>query len=344
MNQRKTSEKVIFQINGENFEKLFDRSKIRLGKVFYIKESESGDDLQISESEFNQSRKVAVSWIVPRSGWIVPLIERYPLEKSEIEKIQILLTEYLDAVEVERILQSLASRLRIEHLYKSSEYEESSLRVIFAVHDRLQLVSSLKTREISEKLWHQWEPVISYHLLTCFDLLGQPANWTTFESWLTSDSYSEELNQILREVQQGGNAIEITKTLHQEYLRIYGVKNSFFRFMRELLPARNRRELFGSIKIHTNSMPPLINTVSEDGTDEDKEKFLFNIRNSYTHKIKIIPGINSEMMNLPAEYRNVFTMKSQELKAETWVSYFTLNWPDILEHIVKIGLAEYLKK
>ena len=58
--------------------------------------------------------------------------------------------------------------------------------------------------------------------------------------------------------------------------------------MRELLPERNRRELFGSIKIHTNSMPPLINTVSEDGTDEDKEKFLFNLRNNYADKIKII--------------------------------------------------------
>ena len=338
-----TLKKVILQINGKNFEKLFDRSKIRLGKVLYIKESESGNDLQISESEFNQSKKVAVSWIAP-SVWAISLIEKYHLEKSEIEKIQTLLTEYLDAVEVERILQSLASKLRIEHLYKSSEYENSSLRVIFAVHERLQLVSSLKTKEIGEKLWHQWEPVISYHLLTCFDLLGQPTDWTTFESWLTSDSYLEERNQILSKVREVGNAIEITKTLHQEYLRIYGVKNSFSRFMRELLPERNRRELFGSIKIHTNSMPPLINTVSEDGTDEDKEKFLFNLRNNYAHKIKIIPGINSEMINLPTEYRNVFTMKNQVFKAETWVSYFTLDWPDVLEHIVRIGLAEYLKK
>ena len=63
----------------------------------------------------------------------------------------------------------------------------------------------------------QWEPVISYHLLTCFDLLGQPTDWTTFESWLTSDSYLEERNQILSKVREVGNAIEITKTLHQEY-------------------------------------------------------------------------------------------------------------------------------
>ena len=50
------------------------------------------------------------------------------------------------------------------------------------------------------------------------------------------------------------------------------------------------------------------------------------------------------MINLPTEYRNVFTMKNQVFKAETWVSYFTLDWPDVLEHIVRIGLADILKK
>ena len=147
-----TLKKVILQINGKNSRNFLIVQKFGQKCCIVKKESESGNDLQISESEFNQSKKVAVSWIAP-SVWAVSLIEKYHLEKSEIEKIQTLLTEYLDAVEVGRILQSLASKLRIEHLYKSSEYENSSLRVIFAVHERLQLVSSLKTKEIGEKLW-----------------------------------------------------------------------------------------------------------------------------------------------------------------------------------------------
>jgi len=338
-----TLERVIFQINNKNFYKFFDRSKIKIGKVFFIKESETGDDIQISETEFENSKRVAVNWIAP-SEWAVSLLEKYHLESSEITKIQNLLQGYLPSEEVENKLKHFASKLRIEHLYKSSEYDNSILRVIFAVGERLELISNLKSKEIGEKIWHQWEPIISYHLLTCFDLLGQPSDWKTFDSWLISDSNENERREIISKIDKKANEVEISLHLYQEYLKIYGVKNSFFRFIKEVLPKENELQLLKSIKIHTNSMPPTIKTISEDGTDEEKEIFLFGIRNNYTHKVKIIPGINNEIMNMPEEFRKIPTVKFQEFKAEKWSTYLTQDWPYILEHIVKIGLSEYIRR
>ncbi len=339
-----SAESIKFQIKGNTFDKSFDRSKINLGKIFYIKEIDGGSDIEFSEKEFKDSKKYAVSWIA-LSVWAITLIDIYNLEHSEVTSTQKLLEGYMSQEEVLDCLSFKASKLRLEYLYKTSEFEESSLRVIFAVTERLNFINSLKAEEVSKKLFHNWEPVIVYHLLTCFDLLGQPDTWKTFDSWISSSSCEEERNKVANEIDSSLNKIEFSKQIFLEYQKIYGVKNSFFRFIREILPTENKKELFDSIRIRTNSMPPAIEVISEDGTDLEKEKFLYDLRNNYTHKAKVVHGFDTErMFGSQPEFQNTFNIRFQEFKEKKWITYMTSNWPKALEHFVKIGLAEKLKK
>jgi len=320
-------ENVKFLINGKTFDKSFSRSRIRLGKILYIKEDDPSKDIQVSESEFKDSKRVAVSWITP-SIWAVTLIDIYNLEHSEVEATQKLLEGYMPREEVLENLSYFASKLRLEHLYKSSEYDESSLRVVFAVTSRLDLINLLKSEEVSRQLFHNWEPVIVYHLLTCFDLLGQPEAWIPFDSWLSSDTHKATREKLISENNSELNKADFSKRLYQGYQGLFGVKNSFFRFISEVLPEENRKELFNSIKIHTNSMPPSIETISEDGSEADKEKFLFSLRNNYTHKAKVVHGFNTEtMVGSQSKFKKVFAVRVQEFKEKKWSTYMTSNWP-----------------
>ncbi|TND09343.1 MAG: hypothetical protein FD123_1305 [Bacteroidetes bacterium] len=338
-----SGDNVKFQIKGKSFEKSFDRSKIRLGAIFYVKEIDGGNDIEISEKVIAGGTKFAVSWIAS-SVWAVTLKDIYYLEYEQVLSTQRLLERYMTSQEVLDCISHKASKLRLEHLYKTSEFDKSSLRVIFAVAERLNFINSLKEEEISKKLFHHWEPVIVYHLLTCFDLLGQPHSWKTFDAWLTSSDNISERENVIAKIETKLSNVEFSKQLYLGYQNIYGTKNSFFRFIREILPAQNRQELLESIKIHTNSMPPLIEIISEDGTDLDKENFLYEMRNNYTHKAKVVHGIDFKSTFGIQNVSMTFSQRIQEFKATKWITYMTANWPDVLEHIVKIGLAETLKK
>ncbi len=339
-----SNENVKFQIKGKTFEKSFDRAKIKLGSILYLKEIDNGNDIEISENNFTDSTKFSVTWIA-LPVWAVTLNDIYNLEYSQVLSTQKLLEQYMTNQEVLDCISHKASQLQLEHLYKTSEYDNSSLRVIFAVTERLNFINSLKAEEVSKKLFQHWEPVIVYHLLTCFDLMGQPHSWLTFDGWLTSKKHKEEREEIIAAIEPKVPNIEFSKHLFQSYQNIYGTKNSFYRFIREILPSENRKKLFDSIKIHTSSMPPSIGTISEDGTDAVKEKFLYELRNNYTHKAKVVHGFDTKaIFGNQNEFSMAFTLRFQEFKERTSITYMTSNWPMVLEHIVKIGLAEYLKK
>jgi len=330
---------VRFLLNGKIFEKPYDRSKIQLGKVLFVKINDTFEGIDISEFEFEGSSRVAINWIAP-SDWSVFLIDKYQIDSQLIDGIKTILKGYLDEEVVEINIIRLASKLRIENLHKTSEFENSSLRIVSAIKERLELIKQLKLKEVKDALWYHWEPVVCYHLLTCFDLLGQPSDWTTFDSWLTSKSYFEEREIIIKNIDRNMSIVDSAKYLYDEYNKIYGVKNSFFRFLREILPKKNRVELMNSLRIIVNSMPPSINLISEGGTEEDKEKFLFNLRNSYTHKAKTMKGFGDRF----GENLFVSRHQFQHYTEKKWYGYSTIGWPEIFEHVVKCGFSEFLLK
>ena len=131
-----------------------------------------------------------------------------------------------------------------------------------------------------------------YLCLTCFDILGQPDNWTNFNSWLESKSRTDERNEILKKHSKK-NHQDFLISVHKDYNNIYGVRKSFFQFIKKSLSAENKVKLFRSIAGQKQLKGSVINSngsmtpgtgINIELTQKQKEYFLFNIRNSFTHK------------------------------------------------------------
>lgn len=131
-----------------------------------------------------------------------------------------------------------------------------------------------------------------YLALTCFDILGQSDDWIDFNGWLRSKSKTDERNKIF-EKHKLKNLQQILISVNNDYNKQYGVKTSFFRFIRESLTTENQQKLFKSIAGQKRLTDEI---VKDDGTkiaatgtsieltQKQKEEFLLNIRNSFTHK------------------------------------------------------------
>jgi hypothetical protein len=174
------------------------------------------------------------------------------------------------------------------------------------------------------------DPLVSYLYLTCFDRLGQPAEWMDFGAWLESSKCENEREIVLKEASAAESLNESIRTAYRRYCAIYGMKSSFFRFLREILSSEIRKELLSSIEIDI-----MTGSAARTATDEEKERYLFKRRNDYTHKSGFTPP--------PGEwFGGGVASPVQEFHATYWTSTRTLNWPDILEKAVRVGLARYL--
>lgn len=81
--------------------------------------------------------------------------------------------------------------------------------------------------------------------------------------------------------------------INDDYNKIYGVRNSFMRFIKETLSLENQNKLFNSIRGSVKLTDSIRN---QDGTQtiatgadynlnqKEKEDFIYYIRNSFTHK------------------------------------------------------------
>ena len=72
-------------------------------------------------------------------------------------------------------------------------------------------------------------------------------------------------------------------------------------------------------------------------TDKEKEEYLFNRRNVFTHQAGFMP--------LPGEsFGGGRASPEIEYFENYWTSTRTHNWPLVLEKAVRIGLAQYLRE
>jgi hypothetical protein len=95
-----------------------------------------------------------------------------------------------------------------------------------------------------------------------------------------------EVIPALASVSADSDYFQTTITLYKFYNDRYGVRSSFFRFLHEVLPKDQRDILLSSIEIKSLENPPYIgeNTSSDEA---EKEKYLFKLRNDYTHKAQV---------------------------------------------------------
>ncbi|SPE45521.1 hypothetical protein SBA7_880013 [Candidatus Sulfotelmatobacter sp. SbA7] len=326
-------EPVFFGVRGkERVKRLYDRSQLKLGSRVYVRFSDQGDASDFSPSQIAESIPHWVRWIAT-SEWYAELVPRFELRPEFAERIYKELEGYLGRTDIDAAVAKFVGMVRMERFYLTDELGGNPLSVVFTIIDRLNVCKSLGEHSpypemIRSKLD---DPLVTYLYLTCFDRLGQPADWLDFGAWMESSKHKSERDGIVQRLQSQGLE-DGTRSLHREYNSVYGVRSSFFRFLRSL-PPKTHRELLDSIDRDVSTYLP--NLSGRQATDEEKEKYLFRRRNDYTHKADFRPP--------PGEwFGGGIASPVQEFTAKNWTSTQTRGWPDILEKTVRIGLAQYL--
>lgn len=203
--------------------------------------------------------------------------------------------------------------------------------------------------------YSQYYSLRNYLALTCFDILGQPDDWKDFGSWLLAKSKINE-REIIFEKYKHLDFEKRMKAVHTEYTAIYGVKNSFYRFVQELISTESRKSLFNSIRVakKVRDAVKLPNGAIQVGAARrievstgEKMKFLFKARNAFTHQGNVMGGGNEmfylTLKNLnPSSYltsdfekRVKGDMVFKEKRSIEELSYEVYEWPEILIKIIE---------
>jgi hypothetical protein len=333
---------VLFQINHKNYPYRFDRTRLNLGAKIFV-ELDNEDNPKDFYSDFRASCiPYWVMWIT-QSGWQVILQNKYDLDTSLQSRIVKAVETYLDQETVVHGLSIVLEHIRPDHMFKNSEFDNSELAVIYTVVERLDLCSKLTDTATAKQLWYHYRPLMVYLLLTCFDRLGQPADWMDFGGWLRNGDKQHERMQVILE--KAENYDEIATAFYDTYNKIYGVRNSFYRFLHQVLPQELREELLGSIRIDITDLPPNSGKIRTEN-ENAKEKFLFQLRNDYTHKAQFIPGLTNDLWpeEARAKAQDAWEVSQQFIEQSSWKCVYIRNWPEILEKVVKVGLAMYIQK
>lgn len=223
------------------------------------------------------------------------------------------------------------------------------IKKLISVRDKFSETPHYKY-QISNNSYHIYQDysgLRNYLALTCFDIIGQPSEWLDFTSWLKSKTKSYEREQIFEKHHQKE---PITKmiAINEDYNKIYGVKSSFYRFLNEIISKENKEKLMKSVWVFK------INEPDENGWtgagvlyhpgNEAKEKFLFEVRNSFTHKgISYSDSIaNSIDPNLTKAKQLLLDRQDGRLansviKKENlnYYQYCTSKWPFLLLEIIE---------
>jgi hypothetical protein len=129
----------------------------------------------------------------------------------------------------------------------------------------------------------QYDALVNYLLLTCFDSLGQPSEGLSFDSWLTANKTKREREEAAARINQPASPAAIAKEMYNAYQKIYGVKSSFYRFIDEILDKETRERLLTSIRIEQRIEDGKATIIDDP---EKKKSFLYESRNLFTHRLK----------------------------------------------------------
>ncbi|WP_415767154.1 hypothetical protein [Pseudomonas sp. ZB1P45] len=196
------------------------------------------------------------------------------------------------------------------------------------VHARLRLAQALLEESDrlegfegyamdTAKYWlharHEREALVTYLLLTCFDILGRKEKHLTFADWVNSkkDIHIAQ-KQIAVDMERDGNGddpLGLTKLLLAKHSEIFGVKNSFYSGM-DTLTDNGKQKLFCSIHLgylpgHCNepnvSYP--LEPIDDPAKDLSlKKAYIFKKRNNFTHNLEQFQMASMPMHTMGVDY------------------------------------------
>lgn len=318
---------------GNRIQQEFDRDYLKLGQKVFATLGPAGEITKVEKTATNDAQPYWVGWIAP-SEWYVALQPAFTVPDFFVDRITEALGSLISEKDIRSSMNRLQSLSRPEHQHKTSEWERNPLSVIFTVLERLDLLEKVNgVRNALTPMHH--EELASYLMLTCFDRLGQPVEWVDFGTWLTSSQKKGERDAAVSAITES-DTLAATAALHSAYNKIYGVKNSFFQFVLQMISDKARLELFNSIEIIKVKNPPQIGELPAP-TDQEKLKYLFKRRNDYTHRAAFSPPCGPKLARVKSN-------RVQEYKLEHWETTNVLDWPGVLERTVRDGLASFIRQ
>jgi hypothetical protein len=262
---------------------------------------------------------------------------------------------FVDESDFIKMMNSLVDECEEQIQKKNSEKKKKELwnnslpSRIIKVHNRILLAQDLIAKKNYADNFLQvymYPGLITYLILTCFDQLGQPViGWIFYPSWLTSNKYSDEVNNSLERIKdnlESQSFLKNSEALYMEYHKIYGVKNSFYRFIEEVLPGSVSRRLFNNIMIERYKNGQRISDWPNKKDDEVKKKWLFKTRNDYTHNLFTVESnmADGKWFNGETWYQREVNEKSEF----TEVFWVTEDFTESIIDILKIGIIELIKQ
>lgn len=225
------------------------------------------------------------------------------------------------------------------------------------------------------QLYKDYSGLRYYLLLTCFDILGQSKPFHTFNEWLEATSVKEERDTVIAAVGDG-DLIDKVKYVHKKYLELYGVTQAFKYFIHEVLSEENREKLYDSLRIRKvivsiaenkgkhmrqdiNKLPAEI--VNRLGgfqldwipTENQKDNFLFDIRNSFTHSgVSMAEGLYGVWIHSKMDFEIPQRVIGTQKREFRWIfihneeynsfrkEYHVKGWPSVLIEILEDTIKE----
>lgn len=226
---------------------------------------------------------------------------------------------------------------------------------IDSVKIRIELVNNLTKLRDNFRGTHLLEPVGEngwthpykhfsalhyYLLLTCFDILGSNNQFIPFSTWLNSEDCSAERTDILNKA-TGPELLDKIKSVDSSYNQIYGTTQGFKRFINVIISNANKTKLLESIQIRKISTTE--NKVFEyTPTETQKIKFLFQIRNSFTHAGESFASPSGGLFDDPNDGAIIDGVRKWGFyeiyrfhKESYYLEYSVRKWPSTLIEIIE---------
>jgi hypothetical protein len=264
-----------------------------------------------------------------------------------------LVSDALTQEQVRLACRNLARDIKVSKLYSTEHKRASNLEAVKTVADRLDLCARLDSAAGRDTVGTHQRSLVTYLLLTCFDRLGQPAHYMTFEQFLDSKKKKSAREAVVNALPDA-HPVEVARALNRAYIDEYGVKNSFFRFFDKVLPEASKHNLLDALRIIDRPLFPLnVSDVTEDklpdASDDEKLKYLFALRNAYTHRAEFTRGLTEYESLLEPEFvtpemrANSITVHDQIHGQTTFRSMGGINWIPTLFETVRQGLIARLQ-
>lgn len=147
---------------------------------------------------------------------------------------------------------------------------------------------------------------------------------------LAKKKNNSERDRIIKNESEN-TPLEISIKLTEKYSEIYGVKNSFYRFVNEIITPKRREELLHNIRISKAG-------TTIEATDTEKLKFLFKMRNAHTHSGSALGSAGGMIIGAdtsPVEKDGKVLYGYSPIFSEKGLDYGVRRWPDLLFEILE---------